>query len=104
MTKHSLLSHKNHNPQCDIIESRIDKDSFITYGVYVNGPNTGDEFFEYYRGSNYNVGSNLPSYSLHKAGEDNVPKAHKIRWNAAREYYQDLMAEITALEAQELIS
>jgi hypothetical protein len=104
MTNHRLLSHKNHNPQCDIIESRIDKDSHITYGIYVNGPKTGDEFFEYYRGSNYNVGSNLPSYSLHKAGEDNVPKAHKNRWNAARKYYQDLMAEITALEAQELIS
>ena len=104
MTKHRLLSHKNHNPQCDIIESRIDKDSFITYGIYVNGPKTGDEFFEYYRGSNYNVGSKLPSYSLNKDGEDNVPKAHKNRWNAAREYYQDLMAEIAALEAQELIS
>jgi len=104
MTKHSLLSHKNHNPQCDIIESRIDKDSFITYGIYVNGPETGNEFFEYYRGSNYNVGSSLPSYSLHKTGEDNVPKAHKNRWNEAREYYQDLMAEIEALETQELIS
>jgi len=100
MTKHSLLSHKNHNPQCDIIESRIDKDSHITYGIYVNGPKIGDEFFEYYRGSNYNVGSNLPSYSLHKGGEDNVPKAHKNRWNAARKYYQDLMVEMAILESQ----
>jgi hypothetical protein len=100
MTKHRLLSHKNHNPYCDIIESRIDIDSYITYGIYVNGPKIGDEFFEYYRGSNYNVGSKLSSYSLHKGGEDNVPKAHKNRWNAAREYYQNLVAEMAILESQ----
>ena len=93
MSQFKFLSHKSHNPSCYIVESRIDKDSYMTYGVYVNGPKTGDEFFEYYRGENYAVGSKLQSYSLHKAGEDNVPKAHLNAWKAARTYYQDVLAE-----------
>lgn len=31
-------SRKNHNPSADIIEGHIDGDTFITYGIYVNGP------------------------------------------------------------------
>jgi len=56
-------SHLTHNPECDILELRIDKDSFMTFGMYVKGDKKGTKFCEYYRGENYNVGSKLKSYS-----------------------------------------
>jgi len=29
-------SHKNHNPDCDILEGFLDDDSLITYGIYIS--------------------------------------------------------------------
>lgn len=79
-------SHKDHNPNADILEGYIDNDSFITYGVYVNGDKQGQEFMEYYKGSNYVAGSNKPSFSRFYTKE-NIPSKFLLPWNDLREKY-----------------
>ena len=82
-------SHKNHNPACDILEGHIDDDSFITYGIYVNGPRKGQEFCEYYRGKNYNVRSKLKSYSR-CWNPTNIPVKYYTMWQLLRSLYDEM--------------
>jgi len=97
-------SHTVHNPNCDIVEYKIDNDMFITYGVYVKpavhrislgDPNVttlkdiqpGEEFMEMYVGENYNTGSKKRSYSrMYYASE--IPVKWQDAWKMIREYYQ----------------
>ncbi|MEK6879772.1 MAG: hypothetical protein AABY22_09205, partial [Nanoarchaeota archaeon] len=79
-------SHKNHNPECDILEGVIDSDSFITYGIYVNGENNGEEFMEYYSGENYVVGSKKRSSSKNFT-VDKIPAKYKSAWSKLKEKY-----------------
>ena len=82
-------SHKNHNPHCDILEGILDEDSLITYGVYVNGPEKGQEFCEYYRGENYRLGSKKRSYSRCWKPV-NIPIKYFTRWQLLRSIYEGL--------------
>lgn len=90
-------SHKNHNPSCDILEYHIDKDTFITYGIYVKPAvrviegidyqlKVGHEFMEIYTGENYNVDSTKRSHSrLYYA--NTIPEKYKALWQSLRSHY-----------------
>ena len=83
-------SHKNHNPSCDILEGHLDKDSFITYGIYIKDSGTrkkGDEFMEYYKGSNYVVNSKEKSFSR-VFGPDKIPSKYQKAWEELKEIYE----------------
>jgi hypothetical protein len=96
-------SHKNHNPDCDILCYQLDKDTTITYGVYVKpairwkGPvgypiQIGTEFMEVYVGENYNVDSTKRSHSrcYYNDGDTKVPaKYHKL-WQDLKTHYNNL--------------
>lgn len=92
-------SHTNHNPDCDIVCYQLDKDTTITYGIYVNNPKgskrdikVGDEFIEVYVGENYNVGSRKRSYSrcYHNDGDTKIPaKYHKL-WQDLKSHYNNI--------------
>lgn len=81
-------SHKNHNPNADILEGHIDNDSFITYGIYVEGDRKGNEFMEYYKGSNFVVGSKKPSSSRHYT-KDSIPAKWKSSWDELKKEYDE---------------
>jgi len=91
-------SHKNHNPDCDIVCYQLDKDTTVTYGVYVNKPkntnrviNKGDEFMEIYIGENYNVGSTKRSHSRCFYNEtEKFPKKYTLLWFQLRDYYNNM--------------
>ena len=83
-------SHKNHNPECDILEGHLDRNSLITYGIYVNGPNKGKEFMEYYSGPNYkpeSVGTSRSSSRMYTT--DKIPAKYLNMWQELREIYQN---------------
>jgi hypothetical protein len=80
-------SHKNHNPSADIIEGHIDGDTFITYGIYVNGPKKGEEFMEIYTGENYKVGSTKRSHSRIYS-PDKIPSKYKSMWTDLKDTYE----------------
>jgi hypothetical protein len=83
-------SHKNHNPECDILEGHLDRNSLITYGIYVNGPNKGKEFMEYYSGPNYkpeSVGTSRSSSRMYQP--DKIPAKYLNMWHELREIYQN---------------
>ena len=81
-------SHKNHNPECDILEGYLDNDKYVTYGIYVNGQNKGKEFMEYYSGENYSPGSIKHSHSRHFE-VPNLPLKYKPIWNKLKQIYQE---------------
>jgi hypothetical protein len=81
-------SHKNHNHNADILEGKIDKDSFITYYVYVNGKDIGKEGMEYYTGENYVVGSNKKSSSRNYS-VDKIPSKYKKAWDKLKLEYEE---------------
>ncbi len=96
-------SHTNHNPDCDIVCYQLDKDTSITYGVYVKptirfkGPigypiQIGTEFMEVYVGENYNINSKKRSYSrvYYNDGDTKVPaKYHKL-WQDLKSHYNNI--------------
>lgn len=84
-----FLSHKTHNPSCDILEGTIDDDCYITYVIEVNGPKKGQEAMEYYRGKNYVVGSRARSYSR-IFSPANIPVKYYTRWQLLRSIYENL--------------
>ena len=96
-------SHKNHNPYADILEGKIDKDSFITYYVYVKGDEIGKEGMEYYVGSNYVVGSSKKS-SSRRYDADKIPSKYKKAWDRLKSEYnekhKDSMADGGSIEEQ----
>lgn len=79
-------SHKNHNPYCDILSGYLDDDTFITYGIYVKGPQVGKEFMEYYTGANYAVGSKKKSHSR-LFYSDKIPSKYKSQWEELKKIY-----------------
>lgn len=90
-TKFQFNSHKNHNPNCDILQGHLDGDTFITYGIYVKDEGSkkvGDEFMEYYTGSNFNVGStkrsNSRAYTV-----DKIPAKYKAAWEELKSKYEN---------------
>lgn len=85
----TLHSHKNHNPNCDILVGHLDDDTDLTYGIYVNGPETGQEFCEYYSGENYCPNSSKRSYSRMWI-PSNIPVKYKQLWQLLRSNYQSL--------------
>jgi hypothetical protein len=80
-------SHKNHNPQCDILEGHLDVDTMITYGIYENGPKKGLEFMEYYSGKNYVCSSNKKSHSRYFSVEK-IPAKYKKQWCELKDIYE----------------
>lgn len=84
-------SHLDHNPCCDILEGHLDKDTFITYGIYVKDDGSrkvGDEFMEYYTGENYMVGSSKKSNSrVYEPSK--IPAKYKAAWEELRTTYQN---------------
>lgn len=83
-------SHKNHNPSCDILEGHLDKDRFITYGIYIKDSGNrkkGDEFMEFYKGENYVPGSKEKSFSR-VFGSDKIPSVYKKSWEELKEIYE----------------
>lgn len=87
-------SHKVHNPACDILEFQIDKDTHITFGIYVKDYmgdkcyyQNGKEFMEVYTGSNYNVSSIKRSYSRVYYFTSDMPNKYKDIWFEMRYHY-----------------
>ena len=81
-------SHVDHNPECDILEGHLDKDSLITYGIYIKGPKEGLEFMEYYSGSNYKPTSDKRSNSK-LFMVDKIPAKYKAMWEDLKKIYQN---------------
>lgn len=82
--KLTFNSHKSHNPYFDILEYQLNNDMFITYTVSISTPMV--EIMEYYSGENYNVGSNLKSYSR-TYKKENIPTKYKEIWDQLKEIY-----------------
>ena len=99
-------SHLNHNPSCDIVCYQLDKDTYVTYGIYVKDYWAGnlrdskrktDGFCEVYVGENYNVGSTRRSHSrIFQADKnammstwDSIPKKYKELWIELKIYYNE---------------
>ena len=84
-------SHKNHNPYADIVEGKLDKDTMITYGIYVKDSTkeipAGTEFMELYVGENYVVGSSKRSNSRYYT-VDKIPAKYKKLWLELKEMYE----------------
>lgn len=75
------------NPECFILQGQIDRDSAITYGIYIRGIYVGDEFMEFYKGPNYVEGAKSKNYSQHfKAAE--IPNIWKKVWTDLKEIAQ----------------
>jgi len=92
MNQFKFLSHKSHNPYCDIVVNRISIDAEITWGIYISGPNAGQEFCEYYSGPNYIPNSsNKKSYSRCWKDTQDVPKVYRNAMEIAKAYYLDIM-------------
>ena len=96
---YNFNSHKVHNPDCDILEMKIDGNTMITYGVYVKPSfhhsrnmniEVGIEFMEYYCGINYVPGSFCKSYSRHYYVND-IPKKYKELWLEAKNHYEQTL-------------
>jgi hypothetical protein len=81
-------SHIDHNPECDILEGHLDKDSLITYGIYIKGPKEGLEFMEYYSGSNYKPTSDKRSNSK-LFMVDKIPAKYKAMWEDLKKIYEN---------------
>lgn len=81
-------SHKDHNPYCDILEGHLDRDTLITYGIYVKGPQTGNEFMEYYKGPNYKPESLMKNSNSRIYTPDKIPAKYQNNWNELRSIYQ----------------
>jgi len=83
-------SSKDYNPFCDILEGHLDKDTFITYGIYVKADGSkkvGDEFMEQYTGSNYKVGSDKRSNSrVYEPSK--IPVKYKAAWEELKAKYE----------------
>ncbi len=84
-------SHKNHNPYADIVEGQIDKDTVITYGIYIKDRTrevkAGSEFMELYVGENYVPGSTKRSNSRLYT-PDKIPAKYKKMWLELKEMYE----------------
>lgn len=88
-------SHEKHNPDVDILSGYLDKDSYITYGVYIKDTKyakKGDEFMEYYKGSNYMPDSTEKSSSrMYKVyNGDKIPTKYKNKWEELKSLYSEL--------------
>jgi hypothetical protein len=69
----TFLSHKNHNPNFDILSVEINNNLSITYCYNIDN---GSELMEYLKGENYNAKSKQKSYSrVYKA--DKIPAKYK---------------------------
>ena len=84
----SFNSHGDHNPECDILEGHIVRDTLITYGIYVKGPKTGQEFMEYYSGPNYKPETTKKKSSSRMYTPDKIPAKYQNAWNELRSIYQ----------------
>ena len=103
-----LNLHTLHNPSCDILEYRDDKDTIVTYGIYVKPYKNksgrgnyigkgeweipvGAEFMEVYVGKNYVLGSRARSYSrVYYFGTDKAPKSRVDLWMKLKAHYNEL--------------
>jgi hypothetical protein len=97
-------SHKNHNPTADIVERQLDKDTMITYGIYVkdSGPKKkGDEFMEIYTGENYVVGSKKRSHSRY-FDADKIPAAYRKTWEELKSKYENELKESSLTESKSI--
>ena len=83
-------SYKNHNPAADILELKLNADTFITYVVYVKNTarnKKGDELMEYYTGANYCPQSTKKSYSrAYKIGH--IPSKYRGKFIKLNAIYQ----------------
>lgn len=89
--KINFNSHTKHNPSYDILEGHFYDGSYITYAIDIN---TKTESMEYYKGSNYSVGSTSRSYSRHYKPEQIPSKYYKF-WLELKELYNTRYANST---------
>jgi len=79
-------SHKNHNPDYDILSGYIDSNAYITYYIAVAGKNIGTEGMEYYSGPNYipdGIGrSHSRNFPVNK-----IPTKFKNKWLELKKIY-----------------
>jgi len=82
-------SHKDHNPEADILEGHIDRNTLITYGIFVKGPKTGEEFMEYYTGPNYKPESLNKSSRSKYFSSSEIPAKYKKMWDELKSTYEN---------------
>ena len=86
--KIQFSSHKDYNPNADIIEGKLDDDIVVAYGVIVNGKGKGKEFMWYYSGPIHSPSSQRANnFSKYFEGESNVPKKYKKYWLELKTIY-----------------
>lgn len=99
--KDTFNSHKNHNPAADILQRQLDRDTMITYGIYVKdlgSKKKGDEFMEIYIGSNYVPDSTKRSHSKYYTS-DQIPSKYKSVWDELKSKYENELKESSLTEA-----
>ena len=99
--KDTFNSHKNHNPAADILQRQLDRDTTITYGIYVKdlgSQKKGDEFMEIYIGSNYVPYSTKRSNSKYYTS-DQIPSKYKSVWDELKSKYENELKESSLTEA-----
>lgn len=85
-------SHKDHNPNCDIVCGQLDSDTVICYGVYVKERplnKVGTEFFEYYSGKNYVFGSKQDKSYSSGCPADRIPPKYLKPWQQLKDIYRE---------------
>lgn len=78
--------HIYHNPNCDILEKKIDENTHLTFGIYVKGDKKGVKFCEVYIGKNYVLGSTKRSYSKYYEPKQ-IPPKYFTEWLKLYELY-----------------
>lgn len=100
--KDTFHSHKTHNPTADILQRQLDRDTQVTYGIYIKDSGSrknGEEFMELYVGSNYSPDSTKRSYSRLYT-PDQIPAKYKSIWNELRDKYHSELKESAITEAK----
>lgn len=86
-------SHKKHNPDFNIIEGRLDKDTIICYTRRVKfDTSKGEaeqpiEMLEVYRGGNYVIGSTKSNYSRVYTKQEEYPQKYLDAWLELKSLY-----------------
>lgn len=96
-TKIKFNSHKNHNPNADIVEGWINDNSFITYVLDLK---SGVESMEYYTGENYTARPGK-SFSRHFQITQ-IPKKYRALWEELKTIYQTQYKNKSTNESNEM--
>lgn len=95
---------EKHNPDCFILVGDYDRNTDVTYCVYVRGEKIGQESCEIYMGPNYKSGATCPNRSYHYT-VDKIPKRWISYWQELKKIAQrDYPQYLNFLSSDKLIN